>query len=90
MAKTPEGSDFTSIQERIRSKNTDLLPFGLGFDDLPYGLSDYLELVDYTGRAILENKKGFISNQLPDILSRLNLNPDTWLDELNKFKSSID
>ena len=88
IAKTPEGSDFTSVQERIRSKKTDLLPFGPGMDDLPYCLSSYIELVEYTGRAILENKRGYIPSQLPPILKRLNLNPDTWLDELNKFKSA--
>ena len=29
-----------------------------------------------------------ISKELPDILDRLNLNPDTWMDELNQFKTS--
>ena len=87
MAKTPEASDYTSIQERIRSKNSKLLSFGHGGQDLPYSLSAYLDLVDYTGRVIVANKRGYIPPELPSILERLNLNPDTWLDELNSFKS---
>jgi len=86
MAKTPESSDYTSIQERIKNKKSDLLQFG--DDNIPYSLSLYLELVELTGRAVLENKRGFIPKELPDILDRLNLNPDTWLDELKQFKSS--
>ncbi len=86
MAKTPEESDYTSIQERITNNKSDLMPFG--DDDIPYSLSLYLELVELTGRAVLETKRGFIPKDLPDILERLNLNPDTWLDELNQFKTS--
>ncbi len=86
MAKTPESSDYTSIQERIKNKKSDLLQFGN--DDIPYSLSLYLELVELTGRAVLENKRGFIPKELPDILDRLNLNPDTWMDELSQFKTS--
>ena len=86
MARTPEASDYTSIQERITNKQSDLLPFG--DDDIPYSLSLYLELVELTGRVVIEKKRGFIPKELPDILERLNLNPDTWLDELNQFKSS--
>ncbi len=87
MASSPETSDYTSIQERIKDKSSKLLAFGKGDDDLPYSLSAYLDLVDYTGRAIVANKRGFIPPELPHILERLNLNPDTWLDELNSFKS---
>ena len=86
MAQTPEDSDFTSIQERINNKQSDLMSFG--DDGIPYSLSLYLELVELTGRAVLETKRGFIPKELPDVLDRLNLNPDTWLDELNQFKTS--
>ena len=86
MARTPETSDYTSIQERIQNKKTDLMPFGT--ETIPYALADYLQLVDSTGRAIIQTKRGYIPNELPDILLRLNLNPDTWLDELNSFKTN--
>ena len=87
MAQTPENSDYTSIQERIKSKKTKLLNLGFGEDDIPYGLGDYCALVDATGRVIVANKRGFIPDDLLDILDRLNLNSDTWLDELNQFKT---
>ena len=86
IARTPEASDYTSIQERIKKTHSDLLSFG--DDGIPYSLSLYLGLVELTGRAVLETKRGFIPKELPDILDRLNLNPDTWLDELNQFKTS--
>ena len=87
MAKTPEQSDHTSIQHRIRHwqkqsqqqniSNTepshseqslqpdDLLPFvGHLRQDMPKGvifnLVDYLQLVDWTGRQIREDKVGLI------------------------------
>jgi putative transposase len=87
MCKTPEQSDYTSIQERIKDKNTRLIGFGHDDNDLPFSLSGYLDLVDYSGRAILENKRGYIPENLPSILDRLNLNTDTWLEELKGFKS---
>jgi hypothetical protein len=85
MARTPESSDYTSIQERIKCKKSDLMPFGS--EDIPYSRADYLQRVDATGRAIIETTPGYIPKELPDILQRLNLNPDTWLDELNQFKT---
>ena len=87
MAKTPEDSDYTSIQERIRSKKSTLLNLGFDENEIPFGLGDYCSLVDATGRAIIANKRGYIPNDLPPILNRLNLNSDTWLDELKQFKT---
>jgi REP element-mobilizing transposase RayT len=87
MAKTPESSDFTSVQERITVKKTNLLAFGEEQNNIPYSLSDYLALVDYTGRAVLDNKRGFIPKELEPILLRLNLDPDCWFKEIQKFSS---
>ncbi|MFC3194060.1 hypothetical protein ACFODZ_07390 [Marinicella sediminis] len=87
MAKTPEQSDYTSIQERIKDKNTRLIGFGYDENDQPFSLSGYLDLVDFSGRAILETKRGYIPENLPPILDRLGLDPDTWLDELKGIKS---
>ena len=85
MATTPEDSDYTSIQARIENKDSWLL--GFSDDDIPYYLTDYVALVDYTGRAQLANKRGSIPNDIPDVFTRLNLDPNSWLDELKKFKS---
>ncbi|MCP8899715.1 transposase [Gilvimarinus xylanilyticus] len=47
---------------------------------LPFDLSDYLELVDWTGRAIRGDKRGAIDTKLPTILDRLGLPSKDWLD----------
>jgi len=85
MTKTPETSNFTSIQERIKNKDTKLL----GFSDngIPYYLSEYIALVDYTGKCIHPNKRGYITDDLPDILKRLKIHPDTWIEEMKQFRT---
>ncbi len=45
---------------------------------LPFRLSDYLELLDMSGRVIIEGKRGHIDRQLSPILERLNIEPKHW------------
>lgn len=96
LADTPEQSDYTSIQRRIRQaikvkspqaidqQPDTLIPFA-GYpradmpEGLPFQLSDYLELVDWTGRMIREDKRGAIPGHTPPILHRLNINTRHWL-----------
>ena len=89
MAETPEASEHTSVRKRIKSAQEnhqqpkELFPF-VGDTHktmsagLPFQLSDYLELVDWSGRAIREDKSGVISAQQPFILSRLNITNRQW------------
>jgi REP element-mobilizing transposase RayT len=114
MAKTPEESDYTSVQQRIveqaptvASGDTEaikalpedlqaaigkLMPFADQIDPstaefdahraiahLPCILNDYLELVDWSGRAIAHGKRGAINADLPPILERLKLRPEAYL-----------
>src|SRR5690554_1062462 len=64
----------------------ELMPFAGGEHQdnspshLPFDLSDYLELVDWTGRAIRSDKRGAIDAKLPTILDRLGLPSKDWLD----------
>ncbi|MCU7917266.1 MAG: transposase [Candidatus Thiodiazotropha sp. (ex Epidulcina cf. delphinae)] len=107
IAETPEGSDYTSIQERINyfhriQRQTDhttdktpptpkgLLPFIGGeridkLQGLPFSLIDYLQLTDWTGRAIRHDKSGAIPGHLTPILERLNIDPDAWLDTVRDY-----
>jgi len=102
MAKTPEDSDYTSIQRRIRhavsgqtvstGQPRDLMPLvGYPREDIPKGLpfrlADYLELVDWTGRAIREGKRGAIPVVAPPILDRLQIEPKYWLFLATQFES---
>ena len=88
LAKTPEQSDFTSIQERIlHPENSSLRPFAERADDavgLPFGLKDYLELVDWAGRAIKHNKKGYIPANMPPLLTRLHMDAAPVLNYLSR------
>jgi hypothetical protein len=54
---------------------------------LPFRLKDYLELVDWTGRAILEKKHGYIPAHQPPILERLQIEPKHWLYMTQHFES---
>ncbi|MEW8026370.1 MAG: hypothetical protein AB2806_01330 [Candidatus Thiodiazotropha sp.] len=106
LAKTPERSDFTSIQERIeayakrqnrckakqapKQQQTKLYPFKRPREKDPdkcidFKLNDYLRLVDWTGRAIREDKKGAIPSDLAPILERIGLNPDAWLKSVSHY-----
>ncbi len=51
-----------------------------------YSLSDYLQLVDYTGRIIRKGKRGAIDNDLPPILSRLGISSSEWLQNSQYFE----
>ncbi len=101
IAKTPEESEYTSIQKRIRTRRNadnetqlqpaELLPF-VGNPrlhmpkGLPFRLKDYLSLVDWTGRQFREDKRGCIPQKLPPILQRLAIDPDAWLSLTNQFE----
>ena len=86
MAKTPEQSDYTSIQERIDQpgKNGLRLLDEKAVHAIPINLKDYLELVDWGGRAIKRNKQGYIPADTPPILARLRMNASPVLDYLAK------
>ena len=45
---------------------------------IPYRLEDYLELVDWTGRALRADKRGSIRADLPPILQRLSIDAEAW------------
>ncbi|MDH3762928.1 MAG: transposase [Gammaproteobacteria bacterium] len=113
MAESPETSEYTSIQERIKpvfnlkhavarqirggglqdyqTALKPLLPREGGESSglqagIPYALSDYLELVDWTGRIIRKDKRGFIDTDLPPILKRLDISPDRWHINTTQFE----
>jgi REP element-mobilizing transposase RayT len=85
---------FIQSPDRAEAFNTPdgLMPFaGYPRQDmskgLPFRLKDYLELVDWTGRAILENKRGYTTEQQAPILERLQIDPKHWLYMTQHFES---
>jgi REP element-mobilizing transposase RayT len=51
---------------------------------------DYLALVDFTGRAIHPKKRGHIAHHLPNILQRLNLDVNAWLEQATQFEKQYE
>jgi REP element-mobilizing transposase RayT len=73
-----EAARPTPLTTQPDQQNNALLPFvGYPRNDMPKGLpfrlTDYLELVDCSGRIIREGKRGHIPAELPNILQRLEL-----------------
>ena len=98
MAQTPEESDYTTIKKRINAvkENRSIAQTIEAFvgnqpdkTGLPFQLKDYLELVDWTGRIIQENKPGFIDQSLLPILQRLELNQKNWHILTTQFESQF-
>ena len=91
MAATPEQSAHTSIRKRIYDTNDQrgLESFvGIKQDSMgiPYQLKDYIELVDWTGRIIRDDKRGHIEQSLPKILDRLSLDKHSWQTLTTQFE----
>ena len=130
LSETLEGSDYTSIQERIQayvqsrecnleadeapslsSESIPAVATELGTEQegrestaraaplveftgttgktesgLPFHFSDYLELVDWTGRAIREDKRGYIPADVPPILTRLGVEAESWIETVRHFR----
>lgn len=97
MAATPEASNHTSINQRIESAKQSTQPLNLSHfignprdpmpQGIPFKLTDYIELVDLTGRAIREDKRGYIDNSLSPILDRLDITSKDWLVLTTKFET---
>jgi REP element-mobilizing transposase RayT len=101
IAETPETSEYTSFAERIALRNLaadvkcafhgNLIPFigGNGIINtayIPMNLSDYIELIDWSGRQIRPDKRGSISDNAPAILARLGIEQGNWLQNCQKLE----
>ena len=98
MAETPETSDHSSIKQRITAAKSNQSPKNLAQfvgnprepmpQGLPFTLKDYIELVDWTGRAIRNDKRGYIASTLPPIIDRLGIEPENWLELTRAFEKN--
>ena len=103
-ATTPEASEYTSIKDRIEAylgttgnkQKKHLMPLRVQGQNLkeaiPYPLSSYFALVDWSGRMIRTGKPGRITEDVPPILVRLGINPDEWLATMsrgNRFHRAV-
>ena len=97
METTPETSKHTSIKKRVQAiKNKqqqpkNLMPFvGNLRQNIPkgiaYSLKDYCELVETTGRCIIDDKTGYIDKCQSPILERIGLDSAQWLTLTTEFE----
>ena len=98
MANTPEGSDHTCIKARANAlKQSRPVPKTIdqfvgstsNAQGLPFLLKDYLDLIDWTGRLIREDKRGSINDAFPPILERLALDEEAWKILTTRFESEF-
>ncbi len=58
------------------------IPEGIAFD-----LLEYIQLVDWTGRQIRDDKRGAIDADAPPIIDRLDIAPEHWVHLCTHFES---
>jgi REP element-mobilizing transposase RayT len=101
LSESLEDSEFTSIQERLihnqkkqrdTNKKTWLKPLAqrnkpLLSTDLPIEDTCYFDLVDWTGRAIRDDRRGAIPVHIQPILKNLAVNEDNWVNNTQHFGS---
>ena len=56
---------------------------------LAYRVEDYIELVDWTGRQVRDDKRGRIDDDQPAILERLGIETEHWLYLTQHYQSSF-
>lgn len=71
-------ADQTTLEEAARNRGR----------TIPYEIQDYLEPVDWSGRAIIEGKRGKIPDDLPPIFERLKIDPGTYVRFINRKQKS--
>jgi len=54
---------------------------------IPFSFQDYLKLVDWTGRMIRSDKRGYIDSELPPLLTRLQITADQWRLNTTQFEA---
>lgn len=96
IAATPEQSNFTSIQLRIKSAiKGEQPPALMAFTGnehqqkqtgISFSLKDYLTLVDETGRLFRNDKRGAINTKVANILARLHISDESWLKLTSNFE----
>ena len=95
MAKTPEESNHTSIQQRIRQlKKEPTRPIPLMTltyynqqshqNSFAFSSKDYLELINWAGSAIRDDKRGHIEQSKPTIITNLNIQGEGFIELMQR------
>lgn len=102
ISQTLEESEYTSVKQRIEHitetatpqtrpmvKLSPFIASSLKENGISFALSDYLELADWTGRIVREDKRGYIKSSTPGILKKLQLDEQTWLETVQGFSKGF-
>ena len=95
VAKTPEESNHTSIQQRVQqckkqpTVSIPLMPLNnnnkqFHKNSFSFSSKDYLELVNWAGSAIRDEKRGHIEQSKPTIITSLNIQGEGFLELMQK------
>jgi len=88
----PEAESESQLPEDLNAAMGKLMPFRDQDPDseiaLPANLQDYIELIDWTGRCIAPGKRGSIPENLPPILTRLNIRPENYIKFIKRAEKS--
>jgi hypothetical protein len=95
MTSSLQLSDHTSIQQRIKSVEQDnrllqqaLIPLhGTLIACIPVRWSDYIELVEWTGKQVRADKRGALPKQASSILKKLQLSEKRWTTQVKGIGS---
>ncbi len=82
----------TKIANRTNNNTVKLSSFigsSLKANGIAFDLKDYLELADWAGRIVREDKRGFINPSTPNILQKLQLDEQTWLETVQGFSKGF-
>ena len=98
IATSPETADHTCVQQRINARTTqsriassveEFIGNQSEAIGLPFALDDYLELVEWTGRIVMDSKRGMINANKPPILQRLELQSAAWKTLTTQFEQQF-
>ena len=88
-AATPEESKHTSIKARIEETDEHLVPFldkpGREVSPIWLRSQEYVGLVEWTGRSIRTDKRGYIAHDCPPIVERIQNSGLQWLQEIRHY-----
>jgi REP element-mobilizing transposase RayT len=87
------GSDFTSIQQRIRAlNNPKLMHFEKKTEDhatlIPFSENAYLELIEWTSTIIRTDKNGYIPKPIKTTLNNHDINEKQWIQSIRHFSNN--
>ena len=86
ISQNPLKSDYTSIKRRLAGDSSCLLQFKTGesrkisqdHDELPFHINDYLEVLDWSGSIIQEDKHGSVCQDTPALIDKFRIKPTHW------------